>query len=145
MCALHMFMQYKCKILVVWKNDLPAIYEHYVNREWEYDALRFCFVLQILDSSKLFIKNLKVSTGTGQQSRPGYQLCMCSTGLLFIADADKECQGTREICSQIFHVCPERTSLWTDLYCSYIKHDNHKIYMYFFTRLLLSKFDLSAW
>lgn len=53
----------------------------------------------ILDSSKLFIKNLKVSTGTGQQSRPGYQLCMCSTGLLFIADADKECQGTREICS----------------------------------------------
>uniref|UniRef100_K1Q8H7 Delta-sarcoglycan n=1 Tax=Magallana gigas TaxID=29159 RepID=K1Q8H7_MAGGI len=53
----------------------------------------------ILDSSKLYIKNLKVSTVSGKQSRPGYQLCMCSTGLLFIADADKECQGTREICS----------------------------------------------
>lgn len=53
----------------------------------------------ILDSSKLYIKNLKVSTVSGKQSRRGYQLCMCSTGLLFIADADKECQGTREICS----------------------------------------------
>lgn len=53
----------------------------------------------ILDSPRLFIKNLKVSTVTGQQSQPGYQLCMCRSGLLFIAGADKECQGTREICS----------------------------------------------
>ncbi|XP_078326518.1 zeta-sarcoglycan-like [Crassostrea virginica] len=53
----------------------------------------------ILDSSKLIIKNLKVSSiSSGQQKTVGYQLCMCSTGLLFLADADKECQGTREIC-----------------------------------------------
>lgn len=98
------------------KNDthhLPAIYEHYMTRELEYDAIRFRFLLQILDSPRLFIKNLKVSTVTGQQSQPGYQLCMCRSGLLFIAGADKECQGTREICSQIVHVCPERTPSWT--------------------------------
>ncbi|XP_056013262.1 delta-sarcoglycan-like [Ostrea edulis] len=55
----------------------------------------------ILDSAKLFIKNLKVSSGPApsQQKPVVYQLCVCSTGLLFMADADKECQGTREICS----------------------------------------------
>ncbi|XP_061193057.1 zeta-sarcoglycan-like [Saccostrea echinata] len=52
-----------------------------------------------LDSSKLFIKNLKVSTSPASGQQIVYQLCMCSTGLLFLADADKQCQGTKEICS----------------------------------------------
>ena len=60
----------------------------------------FLCVQVFLESNSIFLKELALSApqSGGQRYDDVYQLCMCDTGRLFLAEAEGDCVATPQIC-----------------------------------------------